>query len=113
MQAKEALVGAHAFPKPPISYGAEYQPQKRNAHLLVNKNTVQKARFCQLVKKTLGPNLHNFLILRVLWDWEADRITSLVMQALRLQYHPQRWRYARGVFIEKPNKRDHALVKSY
>ena len=113
MQAKEALVRAHAFPKPPISYGAEYQPQKGSAHLLVTKDTVQKALFCQSVKKAPGPNLHNFLILRVLWDWDADRLISLVMQALRLQYHPQRCRHARGVLIEKPNKRDRTLVKSY
>ena len=63
-------------------------PQKGSAHILVTKDTVQKALFCQSVKKAPGPNLHNFLIPPVLWDWDADRITSLVMQALRLQYHP-------------------------
>ncbi len=47
MQAKEALLRAHAFPKPPISQGAEYQPQKEHAHLLVSKDKVQKALFCQ------------------------------------------------------------------
>ncbi len=35
------------------------------------------------------------------------------MQALRLQYHPKNWRNARGVLIEKPNKRDCTLTKFY
>ena len=113
MQAKEALVKAHAFPKPYISQGAEYQLQKGDAHLLVTKDTVHKALFCQSVKKAPVSNLHNFLILRLLWDWVADRITSLATQTLRLQYHPQEWKHARGVLIEKSNKRDHTLVKFY
>lgn len=45
MQAKEVLVRAHAFPKPPVSRGAEYQPHQGRAHLLVTKDTVQKALF--------------------------------------------------------------------
>ena len=35
------------------------------------------------------------------------------MQAIRLQYHPEQWRHAKGVLLEKPNKRDRSLVKSY
>ncbi len=84
MQAKEALLRAHAFSKPPVSRGAEYQPNKGRTHLLVTKDTVQKVLFCQSVKKALRPNLHNFLILCILSDWDADRITSLATQALRL-----------------------------
>lgn len=113
MQAKEEFVRAHAFPKPPISLGAEYQPHQGRAYLLVTKDTVQQALFWQSVRKAPGPNLHNFSIIRMLWDWDADRMISLAMQALRLQYHPKNWRYARGVLIEKPNKRDRSLVKSY
>lgn len=64
-------------------------------------------------KKAPGPNLHNFFILRLLWDWDVDRITLLAIQALRLQYHPKNWRYASEVLIEKPNKRDRTLIKSY
>ncbi len=57
--------------------------------------------------------MHNFRILRLLWSWGAERITSLVQQAIRLQYHPRSWRYAKGVLMEKPNKRDRTSVKSY
>lgn len=68
MQAKEALVRAHAFSKPLMSRGAEYQPHQGRAHLLVTRDMVQKALFCQSVKKAPGPNLHNFLVICILWD---------------------------------------------
>ena len=55
MQAKEALVRAHAFSKPPVSQGAEYQPHRGQAHLLVTKDMVQKALFCQSTKKAPEP----------------------------------------------------------
>ena len=113
MQDKEALVRLHAFPPPPISHGTEYKPGQGTAHASVTKDKVGRALLCQSIKKAPGPNMHNFRILRILWDWDPDRITSVVAQAIRLQYHPQRWRHAKGVLLEKPNKRDRTLVKSY
>lgn len=113
MQDKEALVRANAFPPPPIFHGTEYEPKQGTAHLSITKNSVGKALLCQSVKKAPRPNMHNFRVLRILWDWDPDRITSVVVQAIRLQYHPQRRRYAKGVLLEKPNKRDRTLVKSY
>ena len=113
MQDKEALVRSHAFPKPPVFQGNEYQPGQGSAYLSVNQETVARALLCQSVKKAPGPNMHNFRALRLIWTWDADRITSLVQQAIRLQYHHQPWRHAKGILMEKPNKRDRTLVKSY
>ena len=96
-----------------VFYGIKYEPRQGTDHLSVTKNSVGKALLCQSVRKASGPNMHNFRILRVLWEWDPDRITSVVVQAIRLQYHPQRWRHAKGVLLEKPNKRDRTLVKSY
>ena len=113
MQDKKALVRMHAFPPPPIFDGMEYKPVQGTAHSSITKDSVGKALSCQSIKKAPGPNMHNFRILCILWDWDPDRITSVVIQAIRLQYHPQRWRCAKGVLLEKPNKRDRTLVKSY
>ena len=82
------------------------------AHASVTKDSVGKALLCQSIKKAPRPNMHNFLILRILWDWDSDRITSIVV-AIRLQYHPQHWKHAKGILFDKPNKRDRTLVKSY
>ena len=113
MQAKEALVRAHAFPKAPAFQGNEYQPRQGSAHLSVSEETVGRALLCQSIKKSPGPNMHNFQALRLIWIWDSARITSLVQQAIRLQYHPRLWRHAKGILLEKPNKRDRTLVKSY
>ena len=106
MHEKEALVRAHAFPKPPIFQGNEYSPGQGSAHLLVNVETVAQALFYQSVKKAPGANMHNFCILCLIWTCDPNRITSLVKQAIRLQYHPQLWRYAKGILMKKLNKRE-------
>ena len=113
MQAKEALVRAHAFPKAPASQRSEYQPGQGSAHLSVSQEMVGRALLCQSIKKAPGLNMHNFQALRLVWAWDSARITLLVQQAIRLQYHPQLWRHATGILLEKPNKRDRTLVKSY
>ena len=68
---------------------------------------------CHSVKKAPGPNMYNFWLLHVPLDWDQDRITSVVTQAIRLQYHPKQWRTAKGVLLEKSNKRDRTLIQSY
>lgn len=113
LQDKEALVRAHEFPKPPTTIEDKYRPVQRSAHFLVTEDMVAKALLCQSVKKAPEPNLHKFRILRIVWAWDTKRITSLVQQAIRLQYHPRAWRQAKGVLMEKPNKRDQTLVKAY
>lgn len=113
MQAKKALVRAHVFPPPPVVHEVEYQPNQGSAYSSITKIMVDKALFCQLIKKAPSPNMHNFGILCILWDWNLDCITSVATQAIRLQYHPEKWRHAKGVLLEKPNKRDCSLVKSY
>ena len=60
MHDKEALVRAHAFPKPPIFEDNEYSPRQGSAHLSVSIETVAQVLFCQSIKKAPGPNIHNF-----------------------------------------------------
>lgn len=85
MQTKEALVRIHTFPKPLMSCEVEYQPYQGRAKLLVTRDTVHKALFCQSVKKVAGPYLYNFSIVCILWDWDTDRIISLATQVLRIE----------------------------
>ncbi len=113
MQDKEALVRFHAFSLLPIFYGMEYKPGQGTAHALVTRDSVGKAFLCQSITKAPRSNMHNFRVLCIWWDWDPDRITSVVIQAIKLQYHPQWWRHVKGVLFEKSNKRDRTLVKSY
>ena len=79
MQDKDALVRLHTFPPRPIFYGTEYEPEKGTAHTLVTKDHVGKALLCQSIKKAPRLNMQNFRILCILWDWDPDRINSVVV----------------------------------
>lgn len=37
----------------------------------------------------------------------------MVKNAIRLHYHPSSWKQVREILLEKGNKRDKSLVKSY
>ncbi len=113
MHAKEALVRAHAFLKPPMFPGWEIRPAQGLAHTWITVELVEKALLCQSITKAPGPNKLNFRAIRLLWSWEPDRIVAIVKSAIRLHYHPIGWKRARGILLEKNNKRDKSRVKSY
>ena len=71
------------------------------------------AFIAQSAQKASEPNKINFGILRMIWDGEAKQMTQMVQQVIRLGYHPQKWKRARGILLEKGGKRDLTLVKSY
>ena len=113
IQDKKVLVRLHIFLPLPIFYKIEYKPGQKTIHISVTNDKVGRTLLCQSIKKALGPNIHNFQILYILWDWDPDYIISVVAQAIRLQYHSNWWRHAKEVLFEKLNKKNHTLVKLY
>ena len=113
MKAKEALVYQSAFPKPPISLETEPLISSGIAHKGITEEKIYLALVTQAIAKAPGPNKINFRILRMIWDWDKERIISMVQQAIRLGYHPKEWEKSRGILLEKGGKRDLSLVRSY
>lgn len=113
MKAKEALVRRSAFPKPPIGLEPEPFVLPGVAHRGVTEEKIFHALMSQSATKAPGPDKINFRILRMIWDWDKVRMTSMVQQAIRLGYHPREWKKARGTLLEKGGKRDFGLVRSY
>ncbi len=113
MQLKEALVRAHAFPKPPVFLDREVRPAQSVAHAQISSKQVEKALFGQSTIKAPGLDKFNFKAIRLLWTWDPEQTTALVKNAIRLHYHPTSWNHARGILLEKGNKLDKSLVKSY
>ena len=68
MQDNEALVRAHAFPKPPLFYGKEYQPTQDLHTYLLLKRRWGKLCYVNPLKRHQG----------LIWAWDAGRITSLL-----------------------------------
>jgi hypothetical protein len=74
---------------------------------------IEEALFNQSTKKALGPDRLNFKALRLLWQWDKDRVKALVIQCLKQGYHLYSWRIAKGIIFKKPNKPDSSAVKAY
>ena len=113
MKAKEALVRKTAFPPPPTSCIQQAIIPPGQAHVQITTEEVGYALNTQSSAKAPGPDKLNFGILRIFWQWDSQRITSIIQHAIRLGYHPDKWKKARGVLLEKGGNRDFTLVKSY
>ena len=94
MHAKEALVRAYVFPKPPIFLDREVRPAQGCAHTQITSKLVEKALFCQSTTKAPGPDKFNFKAITLPWSWEPERIIAILRNAIRLHYHPTSWKRA-------------------
>jgi hypothetical protein len=52
-------------------------------------------------------------ILKVFWEWDQQCIIQLVRACIRLGYHPELWKTARGIVIPKAGKPDYSKVRAY
>ena len=52
-------------------------------------------------------------IVKVFWQWDKQRIVQLVRACIRLGYHPELRKAAKGVVIPKPGKPDYSEVRAY
>ena len=42
--------------------------------------------------------------MKLLWEWDAERVEQLIKHSIRLQYHLKRWKLTRKVLFKKSNK---------
>jgi hypothetical protein len=74
---------------------------------------VDDALFRQSNKKAPGRDSIGVPVIKALLQWDPRRITALVSQCLRLGYHPEEWKVAKGVCIPKPGKKSYDQAKSF
>lgn len=55
LQAKEALIRAHVFSKPPSFLAKEVRLVQNSAHSQITSKLIKKAFFCQSITKISGP----------------------------------------------------------
>ena len=79
----------------------------------INTHKVQKAFFCQSIKKTSDLNRINFWMLRMLWNWNTFWITALIKHCIRLEIHFFFWKVAKKIILKKFNKSDYFIVNVY
>jgi len=67
----------------------------------------------QSVQKAAGSDRLGFEAIRLLWDWDSQRIINVVKASFRLGIHPRVWKEVKGVVMPKPNKPDYGVTKAY
>jgi len=60
-----------------------------------------------------SPDRLGFKAIRLLWEWDSQRIINVVKTSFRLGVHPRVWKEGKGVVIPKPNKPDYGVAKAY
>lgn len=51
---------------------------------------IGNALMSQSVIKAFKPDKINFQVLRMIWNWDKMRITSMVQKTIYLGYHPRK-----------------------
>ena len=46
-------------------------------------------------------------IIKLLWEWDPERINNLTRLCIRIGTHPESWKTAKGIIIPKPGKPDY------
>ena len=87
MKAKESLVCKSAFSKPFASHNQEPSMIAGIAYLKIMKKKISYAFMSQCGTKAAGPNKINFRIIRMLWEWDKEQISSIIQQAIQLGYY--------------------------
>ena len=110
---KAELIKEEAFPKP--LKGVERKAHEEGGEMWkkITDEDIREALLNQLVQKATGPDRLSFKAIRLLWDWDSQRIINIVKASFRLGVHPQVWKEAKGVVIPKPNKPDYRVAKVY
>lgn len=102
MKDKEALIRTSTFSKSPQSIPRAERIERGTAHRSITAEAIRRALFGQAIKKTPGSDKLTFKILRLLWEWDAERVERLIRHSIRLRYHLKRWKLAREVLLKKP-----------
>jgi len=107
------LINKEAFPKP--LKGVERKAQEEGGEMWkkITDEDIREALFNLSVQKAPGPDRPGFKAIRLLWDWDSQRIINIVKTSFRLGIHPRAWKEAKGVVILKPNKPDYGVTKAY
>ena len=111
---KAAMLRAISFPAPLPYAGSRgtLGPEGR-ADTCIGTRLQDKVIRNTGTSKAPGPGSIPPLAIRCLYDWEPDRIMALVRGHIRLGFHPEHWKTARGITIPKPEKDDYSQAKAY
>ena len=114
LEDKATMLKAISFPAPlPYQGTRGVRGPEGVAHTFVSVRLLDKIIGATQTGKAPGPGSVPPLAIRCLYDWEPERVVALVREHIRLGFHPEHWKTARGVTIPKPGKDDYSQAKAY
>ena len=109
LEDKSKMLSSILFPAPLPYSGTTGTPGPPGEALkLVGVRLLDRILGSTQTNKAPGPDSVPPLAVRCLFDWEPERLTALVRVHIRLGFHPEHWKTARGVTIPKPGKDDYS-----
>jgi hypothetical protein len=79
----------------------------------VTEQAVKGAFFSQAVRQAPGSDKPSVGPIRLLWEWDKERLVRLTRAAIHTVEHPVVWKRASGVVIHKPGNNDYTKLKTY
>jgi hypothetical protein len=109
---KEEMLSHESFPP---NNGDQYYelPPAGSAHTRVTEQAVERALFAQSVKKSQGPDNLSLAAMRLLWNWDEERIMRLTRAAILPGRHPAGWKRASSVVIRKLGNNNYTKLNTY
>jgi len=110
---KAELIKEQAFPKPLVGVERKAQEEGGEMWKKITDEDIREALFNDSVQSAPGVDRLGFKAIRLLWDWDSQRIINIVKTSFRLGIHPRLWKESKRVVIPKPNKPDYRVAKAY
>ena len=109
---KEQLILEAAFPEPPVDKEIA-APLGGSAHEAIDRNLVGRILSGCSNQSAPGEDRMGAEVVKLLWEWDPERITNLVRACIKAGTHPKEWKTAKGIVIPKPGKPDYRQVRAH
>jgi len=86
---KAELIKEEAFPKPMRSVQRKAQEEGGEMWKKITDEDIREALFNPSVQMAPGLDRLGFTVIRLLWDWDSQRIINIVKVFFRLGIHPR------------------------
>jgi len=109
---KEEILRDKSFPP---NDGEQYNdlPPARSPHTRITEQAVERAVFSPSAKKATGPDRLSSGAIRLLWEWDKEKIMRLMRAPICTGRYTAVLKRASGVVICKPGKDDYTKRKAY
>jgi len=85
---KAEWIKEEAFPKPLKGVGRKARKEGGEMWKMITDEDIQEALFNQSVQKAPSQDRLGFKAIRLLWDWDSQRIINIIKVSFRLGIHP-------------------------